>query len=155
MYKILSILFISFLLGQSAPSNEPSFIPGEQYKYDLFVDLIKVGPDLVKLGSATLSTKKIEIINKKPSGVFSFIVKSNEFFIPRANSIDIEAEINKLQKEIDYNKGFLKSVESKLSNDKFVKNAPKQVVLNEEKKMTDTKSKIIILNSKLNSFQKS
>ena len=106
---------------------------------------------ILKLGNL----KKIEIINKKPSGVFSFIVKSNEFFIPRANSIDIEAEINKLQKEIDYNKGFLKSVESKLSNDKFVKNAPKQVVLNEEKKMTDTKSKIIILNSKLNSFQKS
>ena len=78
MYKILSILFISFLLGQSAPSNEPSFIPGEQYKYDLFVDLIKVGPDLVKLGSATLSTKKIEIINGQKAYHLNFSVKTSK-----------------------------------------------------------------------------
>jgi len=78
MYKILSILFISFLLGQSTPSSEPSFIPGEQYKYDLFVDLIKVGPDLVKLGSATLSTKKIEIINGQKAYHLNFSVKTSK-----------------------------------------------------------------------------
>ena len=67
-----------FRSGQSTPSNEPSFIPGEQYKYDLFVDLIKVGPDLVKLGSATLSTKKIEIINGQKAYHLNFSVKTSK-----------------------------------------------------------------------------
>ena len=78
MYKILPILFISFLLGQIPSSKEPSFIPGEEYKYDLFVDLIKVGPDLVKLGSATLSTKKIEIINGQKAYHLNFSVKTSK-----------------------------------------------------------------------------
>ena len=68
---------------------------------------------------------------------------------------DISAEIEKLQKELDYNKGFLKSVEGKLNNENFVNNAPEQVVTNEKNKMADTKSKINILTIKIESFQKS
>ena len=77
------------------------------------------------------------------------MVKSNEYFIPLMDKIDITTEIKKLQKELDYNKGFLKSVEGKLSNKRFINNAPQQVVENEKKKMKDVKTKIEILETKI------
>jgi valyl-tRNA synthetase len=77
------------------------------------------------------------------------MVKSNEYFIPLGDNIDVAAEIEKLQKELDYTKGFLKSVERKLSNERFVNNAPEQVVVNEKNKMADAKAKISILATKI------
>ena len=103
---------------------------------------------VAKLGN--LST--INTTNEKPNGAFSFMVKSNEYFIPLGEKIDIAAEIEKLQKELDYTKGFLKSVEEKLGNDRFVNNAPEQVVVNEKNKMADAKAKIEILATKIKDF---
>ncbi len=100
---------------------------------------------IVKLGN--LST--LDTTTEKPNGAFSFMVKSNEYFIPLGNNIDVSAEIEKLQTELDYTIGFLKSVEGKLSNDRFVNNAPEQVVENEKNKMTDAKAKIEILATKI------
>ena len=80
------------------------------------------------------------------------MVKSNEYFIPLENNIDIGLEVEKLQKELDYTEGFLKSVKRKLNNDNFVKNAPDKVVLNERNKMTDAKAKIEILKIKIQDF---
>ena len=95
MYKILPILFISFLLGQIPSLKEPSFIPGEEYKYDLFVDLIKVGPDLVKLGSATLSTKKIETIkHRSEEKLTQYKVKANVEIIKSDKPVDTISEIS-------------------------------------------------------------
>ncbi|MEC7646508.1 MAG: valine--tRNA ligase [Bacteroidota bacterium] len=105
---------------------------------------------IIKLGNLS----DIKNIKKKPDASFSFMVKSNEFFIPIGNSINIESEIKKLKKELEYNEGFLKSVENKLNNEKFVKNAPSQVVDNEKNKMIDIKSKIQIITNKISSFQK-
>ena len=85
----------------------------------------------------------------KLNGAFSFMIKSNEYFIPLARNIDVAFEIEKLQKELDYTIGFLKSVETKLSNERFVNNAPQQVVANEKNKMTDAKSKIEIIEIKI------
>ncbi len=103
-----------------------------------------------KLGNLS----KINVVTLKPISAFTFMINSNEFFIPISDTIDITSEIEKLQKELDYNKGFLRSVESKLNNEQFLDNAPKQVIINEKKKMTDTKSKIKIITSKLVLFQK-
>ena len=103
---------------------------------------------IAKLGN--LST--IDTTTEKPNGAFSFMVKSNEYFIPLNDNIDVAAEIEKLQKELDYTKGFLKSVEGKLGNDRFVNNAPEQVVINEKNKMTDAKAKIEILETKIRDF---
>jgi len=103
---------------------------------------------VAKLGN--LST--INTTNEKPNGAFSFMVKSNEYFIPLGEKIDLAAEIEKLQKELDYTKGFLKSVEEKLGNDRFVNNAPEQVVVNEKNKMADAKAKIEILATKIKDF---
>ncbi|MEC9209374.1 MAG: valine--tRNA ligase [Bacteroidota bacterium] len=106
---------------------------------------------IIKLGKLS----SINTISEKPSSAFSFMVKSNEFFIPISDTIDLVAEIKKLQKELDYNKGFLKSVESKLKNEGFVNSAPEQIIANEKNKMADAKSKIKILTSKIASFQNS
>ena len=74
--------------------------------------------------------------------VNSFIIKNHEFFIPLEGGFDKDAEIMKLKKELDYNEGFLKSVENKLKNENFVKNAPAAIVNVEKQKILDTKSKI-------------
>jgi valyl-tRNA synthetase len=78
-----------------------------------------------------------------------FMVKSSEFFIPFSEAIDKDAEIEKLQKELDYFKGFLISVEKKLSNKAFVDNAPEKVVKIEEKKKADAEEKINLISKQL------
>lgn len=94
----------------------------------------------------------INTTKEKQSGAFSFIVKSNEYFIPLSANIDVVAESRKLQKELDYTNGFLKIVEGKLSNDKFVKNAPQQLIDNEQKKLADAKARIKILTEKISAL---
>ena len=73
----------------------------------------------------------------KPEKGFAFRVGTLEFMIPMSDNIDVEAEREKLQKELEYNKGFLNSVRKKLSNEKFVAGAPEQVIANERKKEAD------------------
>ena len=104
---------------------------------------------IVKLGGLI----SYEKITKKPSNSYSFMIKSNEFFIPINDNIDLLSEITKLEKDLDYNSGFLKSVQNKLNNKNFVKNAPINVVENEKNKMKDAKEKIHILKNKILSFQ--
>ena len=100
---------------------------------------------IAKLGNLS----SINYVDEKIEGAFSFLVKSNEYFIPLGASIDVEAELDKLQKELDYTKGFLKSVEGKLKNERFVKNAPEQVVVVERKKQADALSKITVLEEQI------
>ncbi len=104
---------------------------------------------IIKLGGLI----SYEKITKKPSKSYSFMIKSNEFFIPINDNIDLLSEITKLEKDLDYNSGFLKSVQNKLNNKNFVKNAPINVVENEKNKMKDAKEKINILKNKILSFQ--
>ena len=100
---------------------------------------------IAKLGNLS----SINYVDEKIEGAFSFLVKSNEYFIPLGASIDVEAELDKLQKELDYTKGFLKSVEGKLKNERFVNNAPEQVVAVERKKQADALSKITVLEEQI------
>ena len=100
---------------------------------------------VVKLGNLSSIRTTIEKLNS----AFNFMVKSNEYFIPLAGNIDVALEIEKLKKELDYTKGFLKSTETKLGNERFVNNAPQQVVANEKNKMNDAKAKIEIIEIKI------
>ena len=93
--------------------------------------------------------KKIAIIDKleestkeKFNVVTSFLIKKFEFFIPLEEGFDKDKEINKLTKELDYYRSFLKSVEIKLKNENFVKNAPKNIIEKEKQKIKDSKQKI-------------
>ena len=103
---------------------------------------------IIKLGNLS----KIEYTKTKVEQAFSFMVKSNQFFIPLSANFDKASELEKLNKDLDYTKGFLKIIESKLSNKKFIENAPKHLVENEQNKLTDAKEKIRILTEKINSL---
>jgi valyl-tRNA synthetase len=95
---------------------------------------------------------QLEYITDKITNANSFLVKSNEFYIPFGDSIDLEAERKKIEEELDYTRGFLKMVQGKLTNEKFVSGAPDAVVANERKKESDAIQKISILEDKLASF---
>ncbi len=86
---------------------------------------------------------------EKVEGAFSFQIKTTEFYIPLANNINKEEEIERLTKELEYNQGFLKSVLVKLSNEKFVANAKPEVIAAERKKESDALSKIKTLEEQL------
>ncbi len=84
----------------------------------------------------------------------SFRVKSNEYFIPVAEeNIDIEAETEKLNAELKRAEGFLFGIQKKLSNERFVSNAPEQVITLERKKESDTLAKIETIKSSLASLK--
>ncbi|TYA84066.1 valine--tRNA ligase [Seonamhaeicola marinus] len=94
----------------------------------------------------------IAYVSEAIDGALTYRVKSNEYFIPMAGAIDVEAEIKKLTEELNYTEGFLKSVQKKLSNERFVNNAPEQVVASEKKKESDALAKIETLKASLASL---
>jgi valyl-tRNA synthetase len=100
---------------------------------------------VAKLGNCT----SIEYVSEKVDGALSFRVKSNEFFIPITGAINVEEEIAKLTDELKYIQGFLKSVQAKLSNEKFVAGAPEKVLNNEKQKEADALSKIATIEQSL------
>lgn len=99
------------------------------------------------------NTSQINYVNEKIDGA-SFRVKSNEYFIPISlDNIDVEAEITKLTAELKRAQGFLIGIQKKLSNGRFVSNAPEQVIALERKKEADTLAKIETIQSSLASLQ--
>lgn len=93
---------------------------------------------IMKLGNIT----DLQYVTEKVDGALSYRVKSNEYFIPITGNIDVDAEIAKLTEELNYTQGFLKSVQIKLSNEKFVANAKPEIIENERKKEADALAKI-------------
>jgi len=102
-----------------------------------------------KLGNVS----EIQYASEKLDGALTFRVKSNEYFIPVAGAIDVAAEIEKLKEELSYTEGFLKSVQGKLKNERFVNNAPEQVVAMERQKEADALAKIETLKASLQGLQ--
>jgi valyl-tRNA synthetase len=89
---------------------------------------------------------------EKVEGAFSFQIKTTEFYIPLSMNLNKEDEIERLTKDLEYNKGFLLSVQKKLSNEKFVSNAKPEVIEVERKKESDALSKIKTLQEQLSVF---
>ena len=86
-------------------------------------------------------------------GALTFRVKSNEYFVPMQGAINIEEEVAKLTEELKYTEGFLISVQKKLSNERFVNNAPEQVIASEKKKEADALAKIETIKASLASLK--
>ena len=103
---------------------------------------------IAKLGNL----EEIEYTTEAIEGALTFRVKSNEYFVPMAGAINVEEEIKKLTEELNYTEGFLKSVQKKLSNERFVSGAPEQVVASERKKEADALAKIETLKASLASL---
>ena len=95
----------------------------------------------------------IEQTINKPDDSVSFLIGVSEYYLLLGDKIDTEAEIKKIEADLEYNRGFLESVLKKLGNERFVKNAPENVVELEEKKKADTESKINSLIERLNELK--
>ena len=103
---------------------------------------------IIKLGNL----EGIKYTDEAIEGALTFRVRSNEYFIPIAGAINIEEEIKKLTEELNYTEGFLRSVQKKLSNDRFVNNAPEKVIAVERKKEADALAKIETIKASLASL---
>ncbi|MEL1244185.1 valine--tRNA ligase [Flavobacterium sp. DGU11] len=102
-----------------------------------------------KLGNVA----NLDYTPEKVNGALTFRAGSNEYFIPVTGAVDVEGEIAKLTKELEYNKGFLKSVQAKLSNEKFVSNAAEKAVASERQKEADALAKIATIEQSLASLK--
>ena len=104
---------------------------------------------LIKLGNLT----ELTIVEEEVKGAASFRVKSSSFYIPLDGFIDVEEELAKLEEELKYAKGFLNSVMKKLSNERFVNNAPEAVVAKEKAKQADAEANIKVLEERIASMK--
>ncbi|OKS85314.1 valine--tRNA ligase [Mucilaginibacter polytrichastri] len=102
-------------------------------------------PMVIKLGN--IGT--IDFVNEQVSGAASFMVLTDEFYIPLAENIDPVAETERLQKEMEYLNGFLKSVNAKLGNERFMQNAKPDIIENEQKKRADAEAKLKLIQDSL------
>ncbi len=103
---------------------------------------------VIKLGNLSVLTQ----VSEAPQGALSFVVRSTECFVPALESVNIEEERSKILSELEYTRGFLKSVEAKLGNERFVTSAPAKVIENERKKKSDAIARIAVLEKQLDLF---
>jgi len=116
------------------------------FKGDLNTDFQSI---IFKLGNLSV----LENTAEKPDSSLCFMVGATEFFLPVSDAIDIEAETAKLNDEYKYLEGFSKSVKKKLSNERFVNNAPEKVVELERKKLADAAQKMVLIEAQLENLQ--
>jgi valyl-tRNA synthetase len=101
-----------------------------------------------KLGNV----ETLNVVDEKVAGSVSFMVNTDEFFIPLEETIDPAAECERLKKEKEYLDGFLRSVNAKLSNERFMSNAKPDIIDNELKKKADAEAKLKIIEDNLNAL---
>lgn len=128
---------------QLSPKDKLQLIERSEATHSFF-DAVVI--KLANLSELTYSKNKVD-------GALSFVIANTEFYVPLSLNINIEEEKERLLKEIDYNRGFLKSVQIKLSNEKFVNNAKPELVELEKKKEADALSKLKTLEEQLNSLK--
>ncbi len=104
---------------------------------------------LIKMAGLT----EIENVEEKDPTAQAFIVKTTQYFVPMSESIDVEAELEKLAAELKYFEGFLRTVMGKLSNERFVQNAPEAVVQTERNKKRDAEAKIEAIKERIKALQ--
>jgi valyl-tRNA synthetase len=105
-------------------------------------------PIICKMGNIN----DFNIVDEKVNGAVSFMVSKDEFYIPLTGNIDAAAETERLTKEKEYLLGFLKSVEGKLGNERFMNNAKPEIIDNELKKKADAETKLKIIEENLASL---
>ena len=94
--------------------------------------------------------ESLELTDTEPENAVDFLARTDKYFLVINKAIDVEGELKKLQEELEYAQGFVKILEKKLSNERFVNNAPEQVVANERKKLADNIEKIRLIEESLN-----
>ena len=100
------------------------------------------------------NVESISMVETKDAAAAQFMVGTTEYEVPLASNIDVEAELAKLKKDLEYQQGFLASVTKKLSNERFVSNAPAAVVEAERRKQADSEAKIAALQASIDALMR-
>jgi valyl-tRNA synthetase len=120
-------------------------IRSEKEKFDM---------EFIPVISKLCNLSMVSFISEKLEGAVSFMIGTNEYFIPLGNKLDVEVELTKLNEELVYQRGFLGSVMIKLENERFVQNAPATILEMERKKKSDAESKIKSLEDRMKELKK-
>ena len=142
----------NIVAGVRTVRNQKNIAPKEALKLEVVEQNPVAAYEPVIKKMANLES--IETVAQKGEGTASFLVGTTEFAVPLGNLIDVEAEIAKQEAELKHLEGFLIGVQKKLSNEKFVANAPAAVVEMERKKQADAESKIAALKESLAKLKK-
>ncbi len=110
-------------------------------------------PSLSEIVVKLANLSAISETGHKPDNAVSFITGTTEFYIPMGEELDIGSEIERVEKELEYARGFLATVMKKLENESFVSNAPEKVIQNEMAKRADAESRIRTLEERLKSLR--
>ena len=128
---------------QIAPKKELELQTVGENHYTAFADIITKMANL----------KAFTSVDSKATDASAFMVGTDEFAVPVGDLIDVDAEINKLEKELEHLQGFLTGVRKKLANENFVAHAPEAVVERERKKQSDAEEKITAIQENLNALK--
>ena len=110
----------------------------------------KMNPVIIKM----CNLSSVTVVENKADGAASFMIGTTEYAVPLGNLIDVEAEIARMEAELKHKEGFLQGVMKKLSNEKFVNNAPEAVLEMERKKQADAESIISSLKESIAALKK-
>ena len=138
--------------GVRAVRNQKNIAQKEQ------LELIAMGrnghaaynPVIIKMSNLSAISESAD----SPDGSAKFMVGTDEFAVPLGSLIDVEAEKQKQEAELKHLEGFLAGIKKKLSNERFVANAPAQVVELERKKQADTEAKIVAIKEAIAALSK-
>ena len=127
-----------------APKEQMELQVVGQNRYEAYNDIVK----------KMANVKTISIVDTKDSMASTFMVDTDEFAVPLGSLIDVKAEIEKMEAQLQHLEGFLAGVMKKLSNERFVQNAPEAVVAMERKKQSDAEEKIAALKQSIAALKK-
>ena len=138
--------------GVRTVRNQKNIAPKEP------LTLIAIGDNKMQAYNSIISKmanlEAIDVAKEKPADASSFMVGTDEYAVPLGNLIDVAAEIDKSEKELQHLEGFLMGIRKKLSNDNFVAHAPEAVVARERKKESDSVEKIAALKQTIAELKK-
>ena len=127
-----------------APKEQMELQVVGQNRYEAYNDIV------MKMANV----KTISVVDTKDSMASTFMVDTDEFAVPLGSLIDVNAEIEKMEAQLQHLEGFLAGVMKKLSNERFVQNAPEAVVAMERKKQSDAEEKIAALKQSIAALKK-
>ena len=125
----------------------------EQMALEVIVDE-NYHPEFNSVVAKMANLSAISEVSEKNPTASAFIVKTTQYFVPMSENINVEEEIAKLAKDLAYYEGFLRTVMGKLSNERFVANAPAAVVENERNKQRDAEAKLAAIRERMEALKK-
>ena len=138
--------------GVRTVRNQKNIAPRELLQLQVVGENHYAAYDDIVLKMATLSG--ISVVEAKDTTASAFMVGTDEYAVPLGDLIDVDAEIEKMQAQLQHLEGFLAGVLKKLSNERFVANAPEAVVALERKKQSDAEEKIAALKESIAALKK-